>query len=353
MKTKTINQEFNIKPKEFSKNKKERSSNIELLRIILAIFVILIHYVGYWYLPFLCGTVNCFTIITGYFLIKNNDNYRFLKFIPTIVFLHVINICLFIFFNYSTSYRIIENKEGWIELIQYGLGAWWYIWAIFILYIISPFLNYGMQTLGKNTSLVLIISLWIVFQLQGLLKYSFAPFGYYWGSFVMMIYAYLLGGYIRLHGAKLLEWKKSIWVITILFLAIQYMFFFLYKEFYPNQILWLDFSNNNQSLFALPTGFLMFISFLTIPLKNYKVINFLASLSLFTFAYHNSSLKFSSYFIYVLNLKNTFLIHRLIALLITFVISFAVWWPFKKYDYAWNIVYKKIEAKNVKSQIQN
>lgn len=192
--------------------RKERQSNFELLRIVSMLMVLGVHIDGaslglpeasgnwgaltardMWQLgaeSFCIVGVNCFTMISGYFgirpTIKNVGAYLFQ--------------CIFYSVGIYTLGLIIRPDacswggwaESWLVLSHNDL---WYVPAYFLLMLLSPILNYGLDQLSRRQTGYILVALtvynvWCGWWWNG----SFNPTGY---TIMQLILVYIAGGYIR------------------------------------------------------------------------------------------------------------------------------------------------------------
>lgn len=191
-----------------------RQSNMELLRIISMLMVLLVHIDGASLgLPDIGGNfsaldgptawqlavesiaivgVNCFTLISGYFGIR-------LSWRGMGSYLYQ---CLFYAVGISSVGLLVNPLrttwthwlDSWLILSHTDL---WYVPAYFGLMLIAPILNRGVESLsrrdfGVSMLLFLVYNLWCGWWMGG----KFNPTGY---TLVQMILMYLIGRYIRLH----------------------------------------------------------------------------------------------------------------------------------------------------------
>lgn len=193
-------------------NKRERQSNIELLRILSMLMVLGVHIDGaslglpepngHWEMltpraswkiatESLCIVgVNCFTMISGYFGIHLT-----LKKIGTYLFQ-----CIFYSAGIYSLAMIISPSwcswKGWIESwLVLSHTDLWYVPAYFALMLLSPFINAGLDKLSKRQSGIIIIlftafNIWCGWWCHG----NFNPTGY---TVVQLIMVYMIGGYMR------------------------------------------------------------------------------------------------------------------------------------------------------------
>ncbi|MDE6715465.1 MAG: acyltransferase [Muribaculaceae bacterium] len=185
---------------------KERESNIELLRIVSILMVVLVHMDGAalelpagniddlsirdaWQLAvqsMVCIGVNCFTLISGYFGIRlrwqSVGSYLF-----QCVFYAVIiagAACLM----KPDKFGVIYWLESWLVLTHTDL---WYVPAYFVLMLLSPIINGGMASLCRRQNVVL-VSAFVIFNVWAgwLWGGKFNPTGY---TPMQLIMVYMIG----------------------------------------------------------------------------------------------------------------------------------------------------------------
>ena len=147
---------------------KERQSNIELLRLIAIVGIIILHYNhadmggGFRYvasgslneniLVFLesvaiCG-VNLFVMISGYFLSRTNT-----RSVGKVIIL-LIQVCLYGLINYvilAAIGRIPFRIKG---MIYSMIPLNWFVTLYIVLYLISPLINRAFQNLKSRNVLI-------------------------------------------------------------------------------------------------------------------------------------------------------------------------------------------------------
>lgn len=202
---------YTEKERKKERNLKLRFSNIELLRIISMLMVILSHYYCHGNFPedsFLsankivmqllsCGgkiAVDIFVIISGYFLVTQKFSWlKLSKFLSTTYFW---SLSVLIF---SISLFGIESLRP--DLIQKSLipitPISWFARAYLHLYLIFPLLNKLIYRLEKKKLLLIISSLLIVFFVVPTIKN--VALGGYGNSLFMFSCLYFIGAYLRLY----------------------------------------------------------------------------------------------------------------------------------------------------------
>lgn len=216
--------------KKISSNGKQRNSNLELLRIVSMLFVVLSHYSVYepWQnlqtasipLSVACSIyrllgeigVDLFVLITGYFLINRKDNFgnavkRVAKLWTEVWFYSILTCIIGIIYLKDTSLKEIITSVFPIIFNKY-----WFVTAYVMLMLLVPFINKVVGSLDKKEYLTLLIFITIfagVFPIIGN-----RIFGQETG-FSILLAVYLFGGYIRKYGLKIKVPSIYIYVLII------------------------------------------------------------------------------------------------------------------------------------------
>lgn len=195
---------------------KQRNSNLELLRIISMSGIVIMHYFGMggvaqqvvfphisWFLvhslnSFSIPLVNCFVLITGYFLVTK-----------TVLSLRKpVELLILTAFYGGLSWLIallcgqeVMSLRGIAEaLFPFIRGSRWFVETYIILILFAPFLNVVLLQLKREHYRLLLAIQLGLFCIWYSVGFS-APVlddGYGILNFITL---YLLGGYIRLHGS--------------------------------------------------------------------------------------------------------------------------------------------------------
>ena len=284
----------------------QRNSNIELLRIILILMVIGVHYnligMGNAFLytrqvginvsltaileSFCIVCVDTFVIITGYYQIEKDKikKEKVLWFILMILFFNAIQYFLNVmFFNISFSIK---------ELFLESLSGKWFIIIYLALYILSPYINKLINNLDSKEykkMLMIVVILFVVYQTALSYFQMFVPV---WGwSFIIdkgidsgyniinFMVLYLIGGYIKKSNIKI-GLKKSIigYLLTTILIFISW--YIIYHSSY-NDYASVSFYYNNP-LVVLASIF-VFLTFNNINIKTSIIINKMASTTMGVF----------------------------------------------------------------------
>ena len=299
-------------------NKKLRNTNIEILRIVLMLMVIGVHYnlIGmgnaYLYtqnagvnisltnlLESLCIVcVDTFVIISGYFQIKKEtiDYKKIIKYIIVILFFNLV--------QYVISVLLHNDSFSFGTLIRQLLSGKWFIIIYLVLYLFSPYINRLIRALNINEyKKLLTISVLIFIVYQTILSYMsiFIPVvgwsgiidqgidkGYTLLNFIVL---YLIGGYIRLQDIKP---KIRHSVITYLVsTSIIFLSWYLLYHFDHGDSSRIPFYYNN--IFVVLSSAALFLIFNKISIKNNRYINYVSKHMMIIFIVSTSPLLINLY----------------------------------------------------------
>ncbi|MBR6286516.1 MAG: acyltransferase [Bacteroidaceae bacterium] len=183
-----------------------RNTNVELLRFILMVMIVFWHFMRHGFpmyfsgddtgnyqfsfleysvLAFLCCHVNCFVFISGYYGISINRK-KIISFLTMTTFYGV--------FTYGLKV-VLDNQFTIGEVVKSILPisseGWWFFSYYFVLMLLSPFLNEGIERLSKRKIQYILFVLFI---------FSVSGFGFVlgkWNQAFLFIFMYILGAYFR------------------------------------------------------------------------------------------------------------------------------------------------------------
>ena len=271
---------------------KKRNSSLDLLKIIAIIMVIASHYLNVQFgqalvnektmlgvsTHFIESTVviacNVFLLITGYFYAKKRSISvrKAVNLSVTYLFYGVVIAALYILIARPSIDRSL------ISAIVSSIFDRWFIVFYLILYLLIPYINTVVAKLSKKKFEILLgillffFSLWPTFLTDVTLK----DYGYGMVNFTTI---YLIGTYLRLYGDKLLEKRKTIYLLGFLSLAATTAFsYFSFRAW------------NYCSPFIILQSLAMFTIFKNITIKENKIITRIASFSLAIYLIHENHL---------------------------------------------------------------
>lgn len=207
----------------------KRQANFELLRIVAMLMIIALHYIvkGYgiemadagertlvYYAvrlieAFCIVAVNCYVLISGYFLVESEWKAgRILSLLAQILFYSIL----------IPAAMLCIGMVSWSELDLYDwLGFilpvetehYWFATAYLMMYIFSPALAAGVKKMDKKTLQKVIVILLLFFSVgKSILPIPLVTdrYGYDYGWFLCL---FLIAAYMRLYGLGWLEKKRN------------------------------------------------------------------------------------------------------------------------------------------------
>ena len=140
-------------------------------------------------------SVNCFILISGYFLISSKFKFeRLLRIVFESIFYSFIISLIFFCFS-STSLQDLLKSAFPFAPTKY---SWWFVNKYIAMILLSPFINVLCTSLNKKSYKILLISLLSISSIL----FSFFPFGALFCngfSLLWFVTLYITGGYLRLH----------------------------------------------------------------------------------------------------------------------------------------------------------
>lgn len=273
---------------------KQRLSNIELLRIISMLMIIMLHLLSFggmlktyntisakaifiWLMESLSFVaVNCYVIISGYFLV--DSNFKLKKLLN--IWIEVLFYSLIIYFTLIFTNKIEFGYKALLKsFFPILLRNYWFVSVYAILYILSPFINKLIHSLTKKQYSYLVLIVFIFFSLWSTIIPPADTINY-GGSYSIswFICLYLIAGYLkRFYSDK--KTRKSI-CLCVYFIAslLNVIAYFGIKKLNIQFVL-PDFLYNYYSITVLIAAISLFILFKNLEIKNKfinKAINFFA-----------------------------------------------------------------------------
>lgn len=269
--------------------KKVRDSNLEVYRIIVMFLIVAHHYVvnsglhtvvrdavpslssismllfGAW------GKtgINCFVLITGYFMCRSNISLRkFLKLYLQIIF-------------YAVGIYIIFCVSGHETFSPTGFARTFFpVWNIsdgfvecfIIFYLLIPFLNLFVNAMDKRQHLILVMLLVGVYTMLPMVgvhvKFNYVTW------FVVL---YFIASYIRLYnwGEEITHRKWGVFTLSLIVIACVSIIsmYFLYKKGYIGEYNPYIFVADSNKILALAVAVASFMWFKSLRMSYSAIIN--------------------------------------------------------------------------------
>ncbi len=275
---------------------KIRNSNIELLRIILLGFLIFTHIGGYiipggtdklplsiaWINKISIISVDCFALITGYFMFGSSK---------TRVKKYSIWLALLLVFSLIAYTSILLplglwkfNYKNVMEILTFGSWNNWYLWSILGIYILGPLVSRGLETVKASTQISMAVFLFMfsigLMWVNGWLKTEFVQiFGP--GRFMWVFVVFFIGHTIAKTNNK--WWLIWSGVVALICFIVWYVYFSLGNyNVYTNNML----AAGHASLSTLSMSIFVFSIFIRLNFKS-KIINNLSKRMIYVYPLHH------------------------------------------------------------------
>lgn len=335
---------------------KKRESNIELLRIVLMLGVVVLHYnnssIGgafeftanmpvtrlvLYFFESLCDcAVDLFILISGYFMCKNNKR-NLAKpvelLIQTILFAEGVYICKGLISGEGISVGSIVARL---------IPASYFVILYIAVYFVSPYINHLLNSLNQKQLSKMLVVLFVILSIYPtavdmlieIRKNDFmglstvGAYGSQWGyTLVNFILMYIIGAYLRLSN-KLIPLKKA--VLLLLAITIALVLWAMLDDklgIVYERVAW-EYCNPLIIMAAI----LLFMIFKQIHIPSNRIINSLATSSFSVYLLNTHLLKYfhiefhvtSSIIVMILHMIATAIAIYLICAVVNFVYSMTV-----------------------------
>ena len=274
---------------------KVRDSNIELFRIITMLLIVAHHYVVNSGLMEVGGSIyadpmswrsifllifgawgkigiNCFVLITGYFMCKSQITTRkFAKLFFEVMFYRILISTVFWVTGYK-EFSFIGLLKTLIPVTSVSTG---FTNAFLLFYLIIPFLNILVQHLNEKEHLLLLLWCGLSYVLLGTIP-GFSITMNYISWFNVL---FIISSYIRLYPKKSFESTKLWRWLTIICLALSVLSIICctWLGEKMNRLMAYRFVTDSNTFCAVATGACAFMLFKNIKVGRSKFINAVAS----------------------------------------------------------------------------
>ena len=333
--------------------KTERQSNVELLRILAAMAVVVLHYINpvvgggldyvqkagavpnrYMMLAIeslLICAVNVFIMISGYFMCESRktDFWKCIQLLfQTVLFSAILKI----------AGCVVHHNPLSLSLVLSTLVPKNYFVILYCcVYIVAPYINLLMKRLNMQALKRMVIILMLLFSVYPTLidalsnvtgkdTTSMSTIGMYgsqWGyTIINFMLMYILGAYLRISDSGIKGWGKGKLVSGIITCT-------------ACLVVWNQTIDSNSSFFATSSweycnpivvfeAILMLELFLRFKIGSRKYINSLAKASFTTFLLHGAFLRYLRIEKYAVQAPLVMLLHVLISAIGIYIICYAV-----------------------------
>lgn len=282
-------------------DRKKRKSNLEILRIISMLMIIMHHYALYSGFLFENGIivnriivnffqmfgklgVCLFVIISGYFYDKSK--FKVKKFFALISQVFVFSIVGLIIGIVTNSEKL--NLANIVKsILPTTFGLYWFTSCYVLIYIFAPFFRKIIEKITKKDYKILLTAMIIIWGVVANIPKAETFFN----QFIWLIVIYFIGAYIKKYSFNILKSNKSriicaiiiIFIMNIVMVALEMLSVkipILSKAVY--------YFNNINSPLVLVLTILIFTIFKNLDVKNSNVINKIASTTFGIYLIHEN-----------------------------------------------------------------
>lgn len=206
---------------------KKRDTNIELLRILIMVLIIMSHYAchggaydmsdglnKYIAAGLVLGgkiSVDVFIMITGYYMV--NSNFKFIRIIRlelTVIFYSIAFYLIACLLWKIDTWNFLFIRNSLLPVITNMNDAYWFIPGYIAIILITPFVNIVVERLSKKSFQILLMILVISVSIIPSILFC-TPI--YDGNISIFILLYLFGGYLRKYETDI-KIKKVVLIIV-------------------------------------------------------------------------------------------------------------------------------------------
>ena len=276
-----------------------RNPNLELYRIIVMLLIVAHHFVvnsgvldvmyehplsSNSVFLFLFGAwgktgINCFMLITGYFMCKSNITLRkYVKLISEVLFYNIVISLLFLVFGIGSIKDVFEGL-----LIVRNVDSSNFTACFLVFYLFIPFLNILLHNINQKQHQYLIVLLTFLYVfLETVPKFSVVMNYVSWFSFL-----YIVAAYVRNYPIKNRKW--GLWTIFFIVTAIASVITCLFLGDKLDKQVAYRFVSDSNTFLAFAIGFCSFMFFKELKIKQSNAINIIGGSTFGVLLIHTNS----------------------------------------------------------------
>lgn len=229
--------------------------------------------------------INCFVLITGYFMCKSHITCRkFLKLLFEVLFYNVV--CWVAFT--ASSYEVFSMKKLIREIFPIMSISDDFISCFLIFYLFIPFLNILVGNLDKKKHTLLLVLCLTTYTLFPFIPKFHVTFNYVTWFCIL----YFISSYIRLYGLNKVNREIHWGIITLVFmlLAVASVLFMLFVHVHFGiKLLPYWFVADSNQIFAVLVSISSFMYFKDVHIKQSKLINTISASTFGVLCIHANS----------------------------------------------------------------
>ena len=351
---------------------KQRNSNIEILRIISILMIVLSHYtvhngvvnntlnLGFNRLLLEVTTLGnigviIFLLITGYFCIEQEKPFKFKKLV--FLYLQILFYTVGIYLVFLILKKETFSIKTFIKcILPITFKEYWFMTAYTVLYIFTPFVNKFINSLSKKEHLIYILISLLIFSVLHTISIQ----DYYGNEIVQFVIFYSIGAYLRKYKDNIFSVKNNNCIILGLIIIIMSLSVIILDLL---GMKWKIFGEHSIYLFSRTSilSILFAVSIFSVFIKrkeyNSKFINGISSSVLGVYLITENNLIRSELWVNILKVykyvnSNYLILHMLCSIFMIFVICIAIEYIRKStIEKILNIVYDNINKKIINNKL--
>ncbi len=292
--------------------RKDRSSNFELMRIFAMLLIITYHYALFSNFRYPAGDlsfnrlfyqsmlldgktgVNLFVMVSGYFMVRS-------KGVRTSKVLQLWGQCFFwIMGIWIVFHRKINGFAGMPQdtfkgkLFFLSSGVQWFISTYMVMYMLSPYINAMLLALSKTKFRRMLVITGIFWALIPTLSWipGMIVTDFEGNDLIFFLYLYCLGAYLRLYHEEP-ERKSRFWFLSAAGIWAVCMAIIVAVDIWSGKVVskysLLDYLFNYQNhVLILLFSLFLFLGFKELRVKNSRLINLISSLTFGIYLIHDN-----------------------------------------------------------------
>ena len=291
------------------KQQKEKQSNLELLRIVSMLFIIMLHFFGHgnvlagaetftgayyfaWAMQGIALTsVNCYILLSGYFQCKSEFKWKKVIQLVLEVWFYSVSIYILMVVTKQLPFSV---KTLFCACLPVLNNEYWFVTSYLVMYCISPLLNIIIENIQKKQFEQLLAILTFVFVIWNTIIYYVDPFYLKSGSSLSwFVYLYFVAAYLRVYlriDGKIKKWA-GLYLFAQIFLigskfGIDFITYMLLGEAKNSGIMY-----KFNSIFCFVASVFFFILFLYVRIEQKFIcywINKIGSLTFGVYLLHDN-----------------------------------------------------------------
>ena len=292
---------------------KLRDSNIELFRILTMIMIVAHHYVvhspvlqiSYVYIDkpdslfsLIIGAwgkvgINCFVLITGYYVCKSNISLR--KLLQLLLEILFYNVFIYIYLIFAGA-QDLSVSSLFDTVFMMGNNSYQFAGSFILFYPLIPFINILLRNLSFRKHSLLIILLLFIFSGRATIPNIYVPLNYVtWFAII-----YIIGAYFNIQREKLpgflYKWKPMtvISFVAILIGILSIIQGVELSKITEDQLAWYYLVDANK-LLAVIISISLFLLFKSIRIPHSRIINIIAGATFGVLLIHSNCMEMTVY----------------------------------------------------------